>query len=261
MRSITVIIPTNRLDAWLNEAAASVLASVGVAVQLVIVLDGPVEGDMPAWSDDERVLVLRHTDNRGPSAAMMSALRAASSVLIARLDSDDVCHPERLAMQSAYLDAHPETVAVGARTARIGADGLAVGRVKLPFGNDIRRNLLLSNVLPHSTLMFRREVGEQAGGYNLALRQMEDYDFILRLAWSGPIAQLEETLVDYRVHSGQASRGAKPFGRHIRIVLRGRRKLGVVLKISAVIIELNNVIWVAAQYARYWGITRPAHEY
>lgn len=261
MRSITVIIPTNRLNSWLDEAVASVLASVRVAVEVIVVFDGPIKGELPAWGNDERVVILRYDKNRGPSAAMMGALEIASSDLIARLDSDDICHPERVAQQSAYLDAHQDTVAVGARTARIASNGSALGPVKLPFGADIRPHLLLSNVVPHSTLMFRREAGLQAGGYDTALRQMEDYDFIMRLSLLGPVAQREERLVDYRVHSGQASRGAKPFGRHIRIVLRGRRQLGLVLKAPRVTVELKNLIWLAAQYARYFGLTKPGHEY
>lgn len=273
MRSITVIIPTNRLGRWLDEAVASVLASVGVTVEVIVVFDGPIEGELPAWANDERTVILRHTENRGPSTAMMGGLRIASHDLIARLDSDDLCRPNRLANQAAYLDAHPDTIAVGARTARIGPEGEALGAVKLPFGSDIRPRLLLSNVLPHSTLMFRREASERVGGYDVGLRQMEDYDFILRLGSLGPLAQLEETLVDYRVHASQASRGAKPFGRHITVVLRGRRRLSRVLKpasagsgpgsvLSSVLSgEAKNLVWVAAQYARYYGVIRPAHEH
>jgi GT2 family glycosyltransferase len=163
-------------------------------------------------------------------------------------------------VQSTFLDENPETVAVSSRTMRIDEQGLSTGLVKLPAGLDIRPALLLSNVVPHSALMFRRKIGEQVGSYNTELHQMEDYDFVLRLAGRGPIAQLEDPLVTDRVHSSQTSRGAKPFGRHIRRVLRGRRDLSRVLGRSPLVGFVKNMAWIGVQYLRYFGAIRPGHE-
>jgi glycosyltransferase involved in cell wall biosynthesis len=261
VRTVTVIIPTNRINPWLDEAVNSVLASTDVEVDLIVVFDGVENTTLPNWITDPRVRIIRHATSLGPSAGMTSALAIAQSDLVARLDSDDVASPERLALQSAYLDAHSEAVAVSSKTLRIDENGTPTGLVRLPFGDDVRINLLLSNVVPHSTLMFRREVGERVGGYDDKLRQMEDYDFILRLATQGPIAQFAEPLVKYRVHSTQTSRGAQPSGPHITKIIGTRRQLARILGKSKVTSELRNAVWILAQHLRHSGVIRPHHEH
>lgn len=262
MQTITVVIPTNRLGPWMDAAAQSVLESVGVDIDLVVVLDGisVPEGNPPAWARDHRVRLIRNPISLGPSVAMTKAMEIARGEFIARLDSDDLVAPTRLTLQVEYLKSHPQAVAVGSRTERIDEAGASTGLVRLPFGDDIRNHLLLSNVVPHSSLMFRRSVGIRVGGYDPTLRQMEDYDFILRLATAGPIAMLEQPLVRYRVHSTQTSQGAQPVGSHIRTVIAGRYALARALGRSAAVSSAKNLLWRAVQHLRYRGIVRPGHE-
>ena len=43
--------------------------------------------------------------------------------LIARMDADDICEPERLALQLAHLEKHPELVAIGSERTSIDTEG------------------------------------------------------------------------------------------------------------------------------------------
>lgn len=108
--------------------------------------------------------------------------------------------------------------------------------------------------------MFRRDVHDRIGGYDVSLRQMEDYLFLLQLSQHGPVAVLPDFLVKYRVHSSQASRGAKPYGSHIRLVMQERRALSRKLGANSLVSWLKNGAWVGLQYARYFGPMRPGHE-
>lgn len=256
---ITVIIPTNRTDGWLDLAVESVLAESVPGMRLSMVFDGV---DVPrdrAWARDPRVRLFHEPESRGPSSAMNRAMREADTPYVARLDSDDVDAIDRLSRQVAYLDAHPETVAVSARTVRIDETGVRTGEITLPAGPDIRRHLLLANVVPHSTLTFRRAVALDVGGYAEAMRQMEDYDFILRLALRGPIAQLPERLVEYRVHAHQTSRGAPAVGDHIAAVRRGRQALASELGVNRVRATAEHAVWLGVQHLRARGVIRPGH--
>ena len=108
--------------------------------------------------------------------------------------------------------------------------------------------------------MFRRDAGIAVGGYDKSLFQMEDYDFLLRLAMAGPIANLGETLTRYRVHAQQISRGTPPTGAHIRRVLQDRKILRRELGEPWLAATTKNLVWRAAQYLRYYRVIRPGYE-
>ena len=260
MSGVSVIVPTAHVNAWLDDAVASVLASEGVPIQVIVVHDGVAPDRNRQWASDPRVTIAHHPDRLGPSAGMKTGRELAKFPYLARLDADDLSSSARFSRQARFLDEHPETVAVGTRVKRINESGTTTGNVRGPAGQDIRVHFLLSNVLAHSSLMFRRDAYDEIGGYDLALRQMEDYLFLLQLSQRGPVAILPEFLVSYRVHDKQASRGAKPYGSHIRLVTQERTSLGRTLKKNSVVVAVKNVAWVALQYARYFGPVRPGHE-
>lgn len=243
--TVSVVIPAHRLDAWLDLAVASALASKDVDIEVLVVLDGMAASE-PRW-DDPRVRVLHRPTQGGPSAAMQQGVDAARGRYVARLDSDDLCDPRRFAVQVAYLDTHPDAVAVSALVRLVDEEDRVTGEVAARTGDDIRRGLLLYNFVAHSTLVFRSESGVAAGGYDPALRVMEDYDFILRLAALGPIAQLDAHLVGYRLHAGQVSRSIPVRGPHIDAVLRARRGLARVLGVGPVTTWASDTAWGAVR--------------
>lgn len=261
MTSVSVVIPTNRFDAWLNEAVESALASRDVDLEVVVVANGLARISDRPWRADARVNVVHVPAALGPTGAMILGVDRSAGKFIARLDADDRMHPSRLSQQLAYLRAHPEVPLIGTTARRISSDGAPAGAVRMPTGADVRPHLVLSNTVPHSSVMMRRDALDRVGGYNPRLAQMEDYDLILRLGLLGPIPVLAEPLIEYRLHRGQTSRGAKPRGEHIDRVLQGRRELGRVLGMGGLAIEGRNLIWRAVQYTRYFRITRPGHEY
>ena len=261
MSKISVVIPAHRCDKWLDEAVESVLASKGIQPAVVVVLNGTTEMPHSSWMTSRDVQVLHYAEALGPTIAMIKGIEATHSEFIARLDADDRAHPTRLGKQLEYLEAHPETPLVGTRVQRITDDGTFSGKVKMPTGPDVRNHLVLSNTVPHSTVLIRREALDRAGGYDPELLQMEDYDLILRLAQLGPISVLPEVLVDYRLHTGQVSRGAKPTGLHINKVVEQRVRLGRSIGMSRVGIWARNALWRGVQFTRYYGITKPGHEY
>lgn len=257
---ISVIMPTNRVDQHFDIAVRSILESTGVDIELVIVLDG-VEADLTqfSWGSDSRLKWVRTPEPSGPGGAMGHGIAASVGEYIARMDSDDRSLPSRLEVQAQFLDDNPETVAVSCRTSRIDEHGQATGSIKLPSGADIRNKLLFQNVVPHSTLVFRRTSADRIGGYRTDLHQMEDYVFILALAIEGPIAQLPDRLLEYRVHSAQTSLGAAARGAHIEAVIDARRLLGKHLGVHPLARWGYDLLWLTVQHLRARGIRKPGH--
>lgn len=261
MSDVSVIIPAHRQDPWLDEAVLSVLASDDVRAEVVVILNGVERVEPRSWIESEHVTVVHFRESLGPTRAMIRGLLESRSEFVGRLDADDRMHPHRLSAQIDYLRRNPDTSLVGTAVRRITASGAPAGSVRMPVGSDIRPHLVLSNTVTHSSVLMRREVLDAVGGYDPALSQMEDYDMILRLAMVGPVAVLADELTEYRLHAEQVSRGAAPHGVHIATVLARREQLGRLLGMSAWSIGVRNAVWRAAQYSRYWRLTKPGHEY
>lgn len=257
---ISVIIPMIRYDHWLDEAVRSILNQQDVSVQVVVVHDGIDPDPTKFWHSDPRVTIVHLPERVGQAAGMNLGVEHAEYDLIARLDSDDVSSPRRLAAQVAYLNSIPGAVATGTRVMRIDDQNNEISELKYPAGPDVRKHLILQNVVPHSSLLMKKQAFHEAGGYDPSIRQMEDYEFILRLALLGPIGNVNELLTQYRVHPGQVSRGAPPRGEHIQKVLFARRKLSTNLGISYFNYAIKALVWQAVQYLRYYKVVKPGYE-
>jgi len=251
---VSVVVPTIRLDSWLDQAVDSLLSQEGVNLQLIVILDGVENDEHRVWMDEPRVTVLRNSVRLGVGSTLRRAMTEARGEFVARLDADDIAKPGRLLEQAAYLRDHPGTVAVTSQTELIDGSGKVTGTMRFGTGTDIRRRLLLQNVVVQSAVMFRLSSYHLAGGYE-PLRQMEDYLLWLRLAQLGKIAILPQTLAQYRVHGSQLSRGAKPFGNHIRLVLIERHNLRQHLSATTLEGWAKNAVWIGIQYLRYYVIT------
>lgn len=256
---VTVVLPTIRTDAWFEAAVASVLGQQDVALRLLVVLDG-VGRSAGSWWDDPRVAVLAHPVRRGLVHGLRAAFAQVSTPYVARLDADDLAVPTRLARQLAYLDAHPDVGLLGCEALRIDATGAVVGPFGAATGADIRPALLRSNPVVHSAVVLRTDAYHRAGGFDARMAQMEDYDLWLRIARHDRVAALPDALVHYRLHEGQVSRGARPYGRHIRTIRRRRLALARSLGVPLVPTALTGVAWEAAQALRYYGLRRPGYD-
>ncbi len=121
-----------------------------------------------------------------PIAAMIASLNRligeAQAPLIARMDGDDIAMPERFERQLAFLDAHPDYGVVGTSTHDIDEQG------RLSPNSDFHPLDHASFVavqedgplLCHPSVMMRRDLVREAGGYRAAFAHCEDYDLWLR---------------------------------------------------------------------------------
>jgi glycosyltransferase involved in cell wall biosynthesis len=154
---------------------------------------------------DPRLRVHRQA-RTGLTRALNRALGLSSAALVARLDADDTARPVRLARQRAYLEAHPEIGVLGTGARELDEAGREV-RVLRPPTDDgaLRRALIRANPFVHSSMMVRRALLVQAGGYDETLAVAQDYELWMRLAGVTRLANLDEVLVDRRLGAGRVS--------------------------------------------------------
>jgi len=153
-----------------------------------------------ACAGDTRFHYVRPSTRLGLAASLNHGFGLARGELVARFDSDDICVPERFALQVAFLDAHPEVDVLGGGLEIMSEDGRTLAfRDYPPDHATIERRFHATTPVAHPTVMLRKSVVQRHGAYNPAFRFAEDLDLWLRLLNQGiRFANLPHVLVRYR---------------------------------------------------------------
>ena len=206
---LSIILPTNKLDDHLDEAVTSCLSQTFPHFELLLILNGNAAAQTElaqAKYTDPRIIVfqsrighINHSLNIG--------LDAARAPLIARMDADDICYPERLELQYRLMERHPEITVCSGNYHQIDTTGKIVRLVRLP-GSDsaIRALMLVKNPICHPAVMMRTELIRSNGGY-LGYIKGEDYDTWVRLAGVPNVRfhNIEQPLIKYRILNRNAA--------------------------------------------------------
>jgi GT2 family glycosyltransferase len=214
---VSVLLPVRDGGAPLDQAMDSLLAQTFTDFEVVSVDDGSGDDSgvrLEGWAArDRRVRVLRRPP-RGLVPALEEGLSACRAPLIARMDADDLCAPDRLAAQVAFLDQHPTVGVLGSLVEGRTVDGqpLARGMARyLAWSNDLRdpaaiaRERFIESPLVHPSVLMRAAV-LQEGAYRDGPFP-EDYELWLRLLGRGVVmAKVPRVLLTWREHPARATR-------------------------------------------------------
>lgn len=209
--AIAVAMSVYNAERFLDEAVASVRAQTFADFEFLIVNDGSSDGSAAILArhaaEDSRIKVFAR-ENRGLVASLNELVVAARAPLIARMDADDICEPERFARQITFLHEHPDYGVVGSWTTDIGPDGQPLtksgGEQPLSHADFVAR-IGKGSLLCHPTAMMRRELVLAVGGYHAAFAHCEDFDLWLRLASITRLGNVPERLLRYRHYDEQVS--------------------------------------------------------
>lgn len=206
MTTVAAIIPTHNGRAFIARALDSALAQKTPADEIVVVDDASTDGtaDLVA-SRYPQVRLVRLEANVGSGAARNAGVAASTGDLIAFLDHDDAWQPGYLAAQRGLFAA--ATRAVLGRTgltvidSRRGMQG-AIGVTSVADRDEAIRKLLCGQnpIVTLSIVTVRRQAFEQVGGFDPALRVLNDRDLYLKLIQIGGFAGTAETLVTKHMH-------------------------------------------------------------
>lgn len=222
-RDISVIIPFFNREQFIDDAVQSVLAQTLQPLEIIIVNDCSRESSrryLDRYSDVCRIIDL--PKNVGLAGSRNAGIQEVRGRFIALLDDDDIWLPEKLAVQRAYMEAHPSCPAVTCWVTAFFRD--KPDDLWVQFGpNPIRLSQALNEwywAVP-STLMIRADALRSVGGFDPRFRECEDRDFMIRFCAAGySIEGIPQSLVRFR-RAGQSSlsgRKLRMYRVHLRIV-------------------------------------------
>lgn len=214
--AVSILMPVRNEERFLPTALRSLAAQTLKEWELVVVDDGSTDATprilAEAAHNDARIRVMK-SSGQGIVPALNTGLALCRAPLVARMDGDDISHPARLAEQAAFLFAH-ETVGLVACSFRhfprqdvgMGMAGYEQWQNRLVTHEAILADLFVESPFIHPSVMFRRQIVEDLGGYR-DMGWPEDYDLWLRLAAAGTkFARIPRILFFWRERPDRATR-------------------------------------------------------
>lgn len=133
----------------------------------------------------EKVILLRNEKNQKLPATLNRCLEYATGEYTARMDGDDLSHPERFQIQVNYLLAHPDVDLVG--TAMLNYDGVKTNGYRKGMEHPSPRIIGLGTPFNHATIMMKTSVYKDLNGYSLEpyVVRCEDIDLWMRFFAAG----------------------------------------------------------------------------
>lgn len=188
--------------------------------EIILIQDGPVSSELGnLLSEYEQkhasiMHIIRLDQNKGLGNALMLGVDNAKNEIIARMDSDDICLPNRFELQLKYLESHPDVDIVGGQMVEfIGNPQNVIGRREVPLTNEAIYNFMKSRcALNHVTVMFRKAAVVKAGNYKDWFWNEDYYLWVRMMIAKCKFANISEVCVNVRSGVDQyARRGGREY--------------------------------------------------
>jgi glycosyltransferase involved in cell wall biosynthesis len=216
---ISVIMPVRNGERFLHEAIASILGQTYQDFELIIIDDYSSDRtpEIIQSFEDPRISVIKPEAHGHLTSALNSARGVVRGDLIARMDADDLAHPDRFEKQVLFMQDNPAVGILGTQVRQVDVNGNEVSAshtAKPLLHDDVVVALFFGCPLWHPTVMLRKGVMDALGWYGSSViegREQfsgEDYDLWSRAIHDTKIENLPDVLLDYRLHDSNLSLAA-----------------------------------------------------
>ena len=212
MPSVTVLMTVYNGLPYLHAAIESILSQTYDDFEFLIIDDCSTDQSRQTILsyEDPRIRLIENDRNINQTRSLNRGLAETRTELVARMDADDISHPQRLEKQVDYLKRHPEVAAVGTQLRFIDAQGMVTGKFEFPEHDlPLRWMQLFDCPVSCGAVMFKKSVvWEECGGFDPTIRYAQDWELWSRVLPRHRLANIPEKLVDVRQHPGASSSAA-----------------------------------------------------
>jgi len=202
---LSILLPVYNGMPFLKEAITSLLNQSYQNFIIYIIDNGSDDGTSEYLNQiyDSRINYVR-LERKNLIKALNTGLELTNTPFIARMDADDVIHPNKFEKQMEFLEGNRDIDLIGTLGQYISIDGKKHFNINLPLThNDIISTMLKTrNAIIHPSIMFRSEITALNGGYNENYSDCEDFELFLRIGNKIKFANIPERLHSMRIRDG-----------------------------------------------------------
>ena len=207
--SVSAIIPAFNAGRTLRRAIESVLRQTHPIEEIIVVDDGSSDATLKIAKSFAPGVRCISQSNSGVAAARNAGAAAAAGRWLAFLDADDYWLPHKSAAQVALAAAEPEVVLLYGSFQEFDNQG-PTRSMPAHHPRLLWPELRFHNPLATSTVMLRRDVFVDVGGFDESLRHCEDWDLWVRCLARGRFACTQEPVMMYEnLNAGLSSDSEK----------------------------------------------------
>ncbi len=201
---VSIVIPAYNHARYLDEAIGSVLNQDYPRVELLVLNDGSTDETPAVLEKYGRSFYWETQPNMGQAATLNKGWRLARGEILGYLSADDVLLPDAVRTSVAYLEDHPEAVLTYPDFNLIDPGSHLIDAAQAPEYSYYE--MVVDMVCaPGPGVLFRRSAFAAAGGWDVSLRQLPDYEYWLRLGLHGSFLHIPKVLALFRVHEESQS--------------------------------------------------------
>lgn len=195
---------------YLRECFDSLKAQTVQADEIVVLFDGAVTEELETIVEEYRqtlpIKAVKFPQNRGLGKTLNEGLHYCSNEWVFRMDTDDICVPERFEKQVAFIEKNPETIIFSGQIAEFNQniDDISYYRRVPTTAKEIVKFTRYRCPFNHMAVAYQKSKVIECGGYQ---DLQEDYNLWVKMVANGnQVANLEDLLVYARVGNGMVSR-------------------------------------------------------
>lgn len=201
---VTILMPVYNGETYLKESIESILNQSFTNFDFLIIDDGSTdqtENIINSYNDN-RIKYLKNDSNLGIVKTLNKGLSYIKTKYIVRMDSDDVCFPDRLKKEISYMEKNQDVAVLGCSADIINKRGEKKGSWSFKFpDNHANTYLLFGNCMIHSSIVMRNDIlKREKFSYDILHNAVEDYGLWLKVSKNYWVDLLPEKLLKYRIN-------------------------------------------------------------
>lgn len=211
---ISVVMPVYNAGDFLVDAINSILRQTYKNFELIIINDASTDGSLKIinkfvkrYPNKIKLIDLSSNLNKGGDACANFGIKKAKGKYIAKMDADDIAHPQRLEKQVEFLEKNRNIYLVGSNAYVINQKGKIVGEKNEPLTSyEIFKEYIYFNPIIHPTIMFHNKFKKGENFYKIKYSSANDYYTFFTLQCKGfQFSNLPDKLHYYRIYGENTS--------------------------------------------------------